>query len=159
MDNLNRFHTAGTYWLTRAENIALFFLCGILLVQHFATLNLWRGVIAFSLIDIVGYIPGAIAYRRQGGGRISPVYHHLYNIAHTYLVGGAGIAIWAWITGGFEWSMLAVPFHLSIDRGIFGNVLKPFALAFEPVAAAPEVVAAALGRNSLYPETGIRTHA
>src|SRR5437773_12289797 len=112
MDNLNRFHTAGTYWLTRAENIALFFVCGILLFLHFHTLNLWRGVIAFALIDLVGYIPGAIAYRQPGAGRISPVYHHLYNFAHTYLVGGTGIAIWAWVAGGFEWSMLAVPFHL-----------------------------------------------
>jgi hypothetical protein len=47
---------------------------------------------------------------------------------------GAGLAIWAWLSGP-EWAMLAVPLHLSIDRGVFGNIFKPVALPFEPVPA------------------------
>jgi len=42
------------------------------------------------------------------------------------------VALWAWFSGP-EWAMLAAPFHLSIDRGVFGNVFKPVALPFEPV--------------------------
>ena len=61
MDIQNRFHTAGTYWLTRAEHIALLGVCGGLMFQHADALNWWRGVIAFGIIDIVGYLPGAIA--------------------------------------------------------------------------------------------------
>ena len=158
MDTQNRFHTAGTYWLARAEQVALFGLCGGLMLWHLDALNWGRGLIAFSIIDIVGYLPGAIAYRYQRGGTIAPVYHYLYNFAHTYLVVGAGVGVWAWVTGGVEWAMLAVPLHLSIDRGIFGNVFKPLTLAFEPVAAPPDVVTMALGRNTLDRQAGMKRH-
>jgi hypothetical protein len=33
-----------------------------------------------------------------------------------------------------EWALLAIPFHLFGDRGVFGNFLKPFGLPFEPTA-------------------------
>jgi hypothetical protein len=150
MDIKNPLHTAGTYRLFRAEQIALLIVVTAALLWHWHEVNVWRAAAAFWIIDILGYLPGAIAYRRRGGGPISPIYHHLYNFAHTYLVVGAGVALWAWFSGP-EWAMLAAPFHLSIDRGVFGNVFKPVALPFEPVpvpemwtelmAAAPREVA------------------
>ena len=42
--------------------------------------------------------------------------------------------------------MLAVPIHLSIDRGVFGNTLKPVELSFEPHQHSDETVLRALGR-------------
>lgn len=144
MDIKNPLHTAGTYRLARAEQLAVVILCMVLLVWHWNEVNWWRAVVAFWIIDIVGYLPGAIAYRRKGGGRIPAIYHHLYNIAHTYLVVGALVAVWAWVTGP-EWAMLAVPFHLGVDRGVFGNVFKPVVLPFEPVPL-PEVWPEVLGR-------------
>ena len=45
---------------------------------------------------------------------------------------GTGVALWAYAIGGFEWAMLAVPIHLCVDRGVFGNTLKPIELSFEP---------------------------
>lgn len=132
MDLKNPLHTTGTYRLARAEQLALMLICGALLVWHRGEVNWWRALGAFAIIDVVGYLPGAIAYRRRKGGPIPAIYHHLYNFAHTYLVTGTGVAIWAAL-GGFEWAMLAVPLHLSGDRGIFGNVFKPVALPFEPV--------------------------
>ena len=137
MDIKNPLHTAGTYRLVRAEQIAFMLLCVGLLVSHWDQVNWWRAAAIFGIIDLLGYLPGAIAYRRRGGGRIAPVYHHLYNIAHTYLVSGTVVAIWFWVSGP-EWAMLAAPLHLSIDRGIFGNVFKPVALPFEPVPV-PEI--------------------
>ena len=59
---------------------------------------------------------------------------------------GAGVALWAYAHGGFEWAMLAVPIHLSGDRGLFGNTLKPFELSFEPQQHTDETVLRALGR-------------
>jgi hypothetical protein len=147
MDIENPFHTAGTYRLMRLENIGLLVLSGGLMLWHANALNWWRALLAFWVIDIVGYLPGAVAYRRQGKGAISPIYHHIYNIAHTYLVVGAGVAAWAWALGGFEWAMLAVPFHLALDRGVFGNVFKPLALSFEPVPAPLYVVEAVLANR------------
>ena len=56
---------------------------------------------------------------------------------------GVGVALWTWL-GGAEWSMLAVPFHLAVDRGVFGNVFKPVGLPFEPVPV-PEMWSELLG--------------
>jgi hypothetical protein len=143
MDIENPLHTAGTYRLARAEHIAVLIVCGALMLWHRDQLNWWRAFCAFWIIDIVGYLPGAVAYRRRKGGPIPAFYHHLYNFAHTYLVVGAGVALWAW-RGGPEWAMLAVPFHLAIDRGVFGNVFKPVALPFEPLAV-PELWSGLMG--------------
>jgi hypothetical protein len=133
MDLRNPLHTAGTYRLARAEQLVLMLACAVLLLWHRHDVNWWRAAVAFTVIDIVGYLPGAIAYRRRKGGPIPAIYHHLYNFAHTYLVVGTGVALWAWASGP-EWAMLVVPLHISGDRGLFGNVFKPVGLPFEPVA-------------------------
>ncbi len=138
MDPKNPIHTTGTYRLERAEQIAFMLVMGALVLWLWREVNWWRAFAAFWTIDILGYLPGAIAYRKHKGGPIPPIYHHLYNVAHTYLAVGAVVAVWAWLIGGFEWAMLAGPFHLSVDRGVFGNIFKPVALPFEPVPA-PEV--------------------
>jgi hypothetical protein len=145
MDIKNRIHTTGTFWLMRAEHIALLVACAGLMLWHADSVHWLRAFVAFWVIDLVGYLPGAVAYRRRGGGPISPIYHYLYNCAHTYLVVGTGVGVWALAMGEFEWAMLAVPFHLSVDRGVFGNVFKPLALPFEPAATSFDVIAAALG--------------
>ena len=33
---------------------------------------------------------------------------------------------------GPEWALLALPIHLMGDRSLFGNMLKPFGVSFEP---------------------------
>jgi len=147
MDIKNPLHTTGTYRLARAEHLALLVVCSALIVWHHDEMNWWRAIAAFWSIDIVGYLPGAVAYRRRGGGPIPAVYHYLYNFAHTYLVVGIGLAVWAWF-GGAEWAMLAAPFHLAVDRGVFGNIFKPVALPFEPVPM-PEVWPELLGTREL----------
>jgi hypothetical protein len=141
MDPKNRFHTRGSYRLARAEHLAVVAVAGALSIAHAAEIDWWRYAAAFWVIDVVGYLPGAIAYRRRGGGPIPPLYHHIYNAAHTYLAVGTGLALWAAWLGGWEWAMLGAIIHLSIDRGVFGNVFKPSALAFEPVATPPDEVA------------------
>jgi hypothetical protein len=136
MDTKNRFHTDSTFLLVRAEHVAIVAGCVGLAIMHFHELHLWRFALAFIVIDLVGYIPGAVQFRRQSGGAIPPIYHYLYNVTHSYLTAAAAVALWAYAAGGFEWAMLAVPIHLSGDRGVFGNVYKPSTLSFEPVAAA-----------------------
>ena len=70
MDSLNRFHTRTTYWVVRAENIALLVILTGLLIWRAGEVHWWRAVAAFWIIDLVGYIPGAIAYRYSKDGRI-----------------------------------------------------------------------------------------
>lgn len=131
MDNVNRFHTDETWRWMRAEHTALALAVSVLVALHGREVAWARFVAVFSVIDLIGYLPGAIAFRRAGGGKIAPIYHHLYNVTHSYLVASIGVGIWALAIGGAEWAMLAVPIHLSGDRGIFGNVYKPTSLPFE----------------------------
>ena len=132
MDAVNRFHTDDTWRWVRSEHVAVVIALSLLALLHWREVAWARFALAFALIDLVGYVPGAIAYRRAGGSRIAPLYHHLYNLTHSYLVAGAFVGVWALAGGGLEWAMLAVPIHLSGDRGLFGNVYKPVSLPFEP---------------------------
>jgi hypothetical protein len=134
MDAENRFHTNETWLLMRAEHLVLLVALCVLVALHLGEVRWGRFVFAFVIIDLIGYIPGAIAYRRQGGGKIAPVYHYLYNVTHSYLTASVVVAVWALWAGRFEWAMLAIPIHYSGDRGIFGNIYKPLELSFEPVA-------------------------
>jgi hypothetical protein len=135
MDKFNRNHSDGTYWLMRAEHLAIVAACSALALGHVAQLDFWRFAIVFVAIDLVGYVPGLLAYLRHDKGRIDPVYHYLYNVAHSYLTWGAIVLAWG-LGLGWEWAMLAVPIHLSGDRGVFGNVFKPVGRAFEPTPPA-----------------------
>jgi hypothetical protein len=121
--------------LTRAEYLALMAAAAALLLWHAAEVRWGRFAAAFALIDLVGYLPGARAFRRAGGGPIAPLYHHLYNVTHNFLTAAVAIAAWAVAAGGLEWAMLAFPLHLAGDRGLFGNGWKPPGRPFEARAA------------------------
>ena len=134
MDNFNRFHTDETWLLVRAEHIALVLALSTIVAVHARETDWARFFAAFVTIDLVGYIPGAIAFRRAESARIAPIYHHLYNLTHNYLTAGVAAGLWALAAGHFEWAMLALPIHLSGDRGLLGNTYKPVSLPFEPHA-------------------------
>ena len=134
MDNVNRFHTDETWLLVRAEHVALVLALSTIVAVHARETDWGRFFAAFVTIDLVGYIPGAIALRRVESARISPIYHHLYNLTHNYLTAGVAAGLWVLAAGHFEWAMLALPIHLSGDRGLFGNTYKPVSLPFEPHA-------------------------
>lgn len=137
MDIRNKFHTRGSYALMRLEHIGAVIACSALLVLNFDGVDWLRFAAAFIVIDAIGYLPGAIALRKGGGSTIAPAFHYLYNFSHNYLTWATIVGLWAFQFGGFEWAMLAIPIHLSGDRGVFGNVFKPAALPFEPTGVRP----------------------
>jgi hypothetical protein len=150
MDPKNRFHTAATFRWVRAEHCIVVAAVVVLLLLHRHEVRWPRFLLAFFAIDLCGYLPGAIAWRRQGRRaatppRIAALYHHLYNLTHSYVTAALVAAAWTAISGRPEWAMLALPIHLSGDRGLFGNTYKPLELPFEPVAvpwsALPQEVA------------------
>ncbi len=150
MDNTNRFHTNETWLWVRAEQCLLLLVLIVCLALHIDDVAWGRFLFALLIIDLGGYLPGAIAYHRSGGGPLPPIYHHLYNVMHSYITTGAAVGLWALVGGGLEWAMLAVPIHLAGDRGIFGNTYKPTSLPFEPEAGAPPTQSprAAVGEES-----------
>lgn len=149
MDNQNRFHTNSTWCLVRAEALLLLGVLLALLMAFRHDVRWGRFCFAFLIIDVVGYLPGALAFRRTVGrqtgalqpaaGRVHPIYHLLYNLTHSFLTMGAVLAAWALWLGKPEWAMLALPIHLLGDRGVFGNVYKPTELPFEPAAESPRL--------------------
>jgi hypothetical protein len=100
------------------------------LLLHLPHLRWARFFIAFAAIDLGGYLPGAVAFHRARGARIAPLFHHLYNVAHSFFTAAVAIGAWALIAGP-EWAMLAIPLHLCGDRALFGNGPKPAHLPFE----------------------------
>lgn len=132
MDALNPYETPKTFNLHRAEYLFGFLVSTVLLIVHIGEIRWLPAIGLFLYIDLVGYIPGAIAYRRSRTGHIPKAYYVLYNTMHSLVT--QGVVVGAWILlFGWEWALLAVPFHLFGDRGLFGNFLKSFYLPFEPV--------------------------
>ncbi|MEU8800811.1 hypothetical protein [Spirillospora sp. NPDC048819] len=133
MDIKNPYDSPVTFRLHRAEYLVGFALSIILILVHFTEIRWWVFIVLFAYIDLIGYIPGAIAFRRSEDKRISKVYYVLYNTMHSLITCAAVIGLWLWLAGP-EWALLAIPFHVFGDRGVFGNFYKPFGLPFEPVA-------------------------
>ena len=133
MDPKNTFATPTTYGIYRAEILMVWITAVVLFVIHIEDVNWWVAIGIFAYTDLIGYIPGAIAYRRSEDGTISRVYYLLYNTMHSFLTAAAVIGIWC-LTVGPEWALLAGPIHLGVDRAVFGNWLKPFSISFEPKA-------------------------
>lgn len=132
MDQANSFESPTTIRLHRAEYLAGLAVCLGLFFDHVTEVRWIPAVVLFAYIDLIGYLPGAIAFRRRGGRPVPRGYYVAYNTMHSMLTQAAVVGLWIWVSGP-EWALLVIPIHLCADRGIFGNFLKPFALPFEPV--------------------------
>lgn len=133
MDQKNPFETPTTFRLHRAEYFVGFAVSTALIVVHWNEIRWLPAIALFLYIDLIGYIPGAIAYHRSKTKQISKVYYVLYNTMHSLVTQSVVVGLWIWLIGP-EWALLMIPFHLFGDRALFGNFLKPFGLPFEPVA-------------------------
>ncbi|HZV75458.1 MAG TPA: hypothetical protein VFF79_17240 [Conexibacter sp.] len=131
MDAVNTFETPGTYRALRAEYGLMAAAAGYMLWRKRQRVRWPVAAGLFLYNDLVGYVPGAIAYRRSDDGRVPRRYYAAYNTAHSVLTAGAVASIWAKVRGP-EWALLAIPLHIGVDRGLFGNFLKPFSVSFEP---------------------------
>jgi hypothetical protein len=132
MDSHNLFLTRTTYRLLRAEYGTALLAAVAAALTHLGDIR-WPVFIGmFVYIDLIGYLPGAVAYRRAHGGDIGRGFHVLYNSMHSLLSAGAVAGAWCLLVRP-EWALLALPIHLCGDRAVFGNFLKPFGLSFEPV--------------------------
>jgi len=131
MDVVNRFDTRTTYRLIRLEYLIGLVVGVVLFAIHLGEVRWLPAVGLFVYIDLVGYLPGAIAYHRAKTKDIAKVYYVLYNTMHSLATQAAVVGLWAWLIG-WEWALLAIPIHLFGDRALFGNFLKPFAVRFEP---------------------------
>ncbi|MFJ8701173.1 hypothetical protein [Streptomyces ardesiacus] len=131
MDAKNRFETKVTFALSRLEWLGFLAVSLVLAVQHRTEIRWGVFVLLFTVIDAVGYIPGAIAFRRRPGRPVPRGYYVAYNTMHSLVTVGVLAGAWALFVRP-EWALLALPIHLMGDRALFGNSLKPFGVAFEP---------------------------
>jgi hypothetical protein len=131
MDAANTFETPATYRALRAEYALVGIAAGYLLWRERDRVR-WPVAVGLLLsTDLVGYVPGALAYRRSADGRVRRRYYAAYNVAHSVLTASAVAALWSKARGP-EWALLAIPLHIGLDRGLFGNFMRPFSVAFEP---------------------------
>ncbi|WP_329110219.1 hypothetical protein OG792_15015 [Micromonospora sp. NBC_01699] len=131
MDARNRFETKATFELARLEWLVALVVAVVLAVIHIGEIR-WAVFVGFFLIiDLIGYIPGAIAFRRSADGHIPRGYYVAYNTMHSLAFNAVLVGAWCLLVGP-EWALLAVPIHLMGDRALFGNSLKPFGVPFEP---------------------------
>ncbi|MER7979429.1 MULTISPECIES: DUF4260 domain-containing protein [unclassified Streptomyces] len=133
MDAKNTFDTPVTYRLIRVEYAVGLAVAVGFFFAHITEVRWLPAVALFLYIDLIGYIPGAIAYHRSEDKAISKVYYVLYNTMHSLATQTIVALAWIWLAGP-EWALLVLPIHLFGDRALFGNFLKPFGLDFEPVA-------------------------
>ncbi|MYS81504.1 hypothetical protein [Embleya scabrispora] len=131
MDQVNVFDSPTTFRLHRGEYLVGLGVSLALFIAHSGDVRWLPAVLLFVYIDLIGYIPGAIAFRRSTTKRIPKGYYIAYNTMHSLITQAAVIGVWIGLSGA-EWALLAIPIHLCADRGVFGNFLKPFALPFEP---------------------------
>ncbi|MDX3454691.1 hypothetical protein PV396_22555 [Streptomyces sp. ME02-8801-2C] len=133
MDARNLFDTRITSRLVRLEWAVALSVSGVAALTHLSEIRWWLFVSLFLAIDLVGYIPGAIAFRRSPDGLIGRGYYVAYNLMHSLVTWAVFAGLWSWLVG-LEWALLALPIHLMGDRALFGNSLKPFGVSFEPAA-------------------------
>lgn len=138
MDIANRFESRVTYRLIRLEYLVALGVSLYFFIAHIGDVRWIPAIVMFLYIDLIGYLPGAIAYRISRTKRISRVYYVLYNTMHSFVTHSVVVLLWIWLIGP-EWALLAIPIHLCGDRAIFGNFLKPFSVTFEPTTH-PEFV-------------------
>lgn len=131
MDAKNPYESPTTYRLHRAEYLFGFGVVTAMIILSWGDIRWLPFIVLFLYIDIVGYLPGMIAFHRSKTGRIHRGYYVIYNIMHSLVTQGALMVGWVLLLG-WEPALLAIPFHLFGDRGVFGNFLKPFHLPFEP---------------------------
>ena len=133
MDNKNYFESTCTYSLHRAEYFFALIVTAYFILANWQAINWWHFIILFSYIDLIGYIPGSIAYRLSDDKKIGKIFYVLYNCMHSLITAGVVAGLWCLFIG-LEWALLALSIHLFGDRAIFGNFLKPFSVSFEPIA-------------------------
>ena len=133
MDAKNTFDTPVTYRLIRAEYAVGLAVALGFFFAHITEMRWLPAVGLFLYIDLIGYIPGAIAYHRSEDKAISKVYYVLYNTMHSLatqtVVASPGCG-WPVPSGRCS----VIPSTSSATAALFGNFLKPFGLDFEPVA-------------------------
>ncbi|WP_406255788.1 hypothetical protein [Streptomyces chartreusis] len=131
MDAKNRFETKTTFAFSRMEWLAFLIVSLVLAFRHLSEISWGVFVALFAVIDVIGYIPGAIAHRCSPDKRIARGYYVAYNVMHSLVTAGVIAGAWT-LFAGPEWALLALPIHLLGDRALFGNSFKPFGVAFEP---------------------------
>ncbi|MFJ5271735.1 hypothetical protein [Streptomyces sp. NPDC088358] len=132
MDGHNLCQTPTTYRLLRLEYLLGLLVAAGFFLAHLAEVRWWVAVGLFTYVDVIGYLPGALAYHRSPDRQVSRVYYVLYNTMHSLSV--QGLVLGAWVLAyGWEWALLVLPIHLFGDRALFGNFAKSFTVSFEPV--------------------------
>ncbi|HFF9487098.1 DUF2156 domain-containing protein [Serratia bockelmannii] len=130
MDAVNSFETRNTRIMVRSEYGFLLLASLFVTFYHWQELRLIPLIFLFSYIDMIGYIPGAIAYRVHKGN-VPEIYYFLYNSTHNFVTAMLVAVAWCYFVR-VEWALMGILIHLFGDRSLFGNEFKSRCMSFEP---------------------------
>src|SRR3712207_4644145 len=94
MDSHNLFLTRVTYRLVRAEYAVALGVSIVLALLHLGDIRWWAFALLFPYIDVIGYWPGAVAWRVAKKAPISRAYFVLYNVMHSLVSAAAVAGLW-----------------------------------------------------------------
>jgi hypothetical protein len=128
MDINNKYETVHTHNLVRFEHSALLLVMAWIAFINYQDINWYLFNALFWGIDLLGFYPG-ILYYKYISKDVPKIFYAIYNISHSYLTWTVFSVIWFYFYG-LDYVLLAPWMHLMADRGIFGNTLKAYHIAF-----------------------------
>ncbi|SEA40342.1 hypothetical protein SAMN04488051_10362 [Alkalimonas amylolytica] len=128
MDINNKYETVHTHNLVRLEHTALLLVMVWLAYMNYQSINWYLFTALFLSIDIIGFYPGIIYYKFISKN-VPKLFYAIYNISHSYLTWIVFSLFWLYFYGP-DYVLLAPWIHLMADRGLFGNTLKAYHIAF-----------------------------
>jgi len=128
MDINNKYETVNTHNLVRLEHFALLLVMSWVAFINYESINWYLFNILFWGIDLIGFYPGMLYYKYVNKN-VPKIFYAIYNISHSYLTWVIFSLGWVYFYG-IDYVLLAPWIHLMADRGIFGNTLKSYHIAF-----------------------------
>lgn len=107
----------------RIESKLLFVAVVCASVWFYDQINWIHYVFLFWVIDVFGYWPGYVYSKLSKKDVIHPFFYRIYNSMHDLTT--VFIIMLAYVTfSDAPYSVLGIPLHISIDRGLLGNYHK-----------------------------------
>ncbi|CAM4153314.1 hypothetical protein [Pseudoalteromonas ostreae] len=128
MDINNKYETVNTHNLVRMEHSVLLIVMAGVAALNYESINWYLFNALFWGIDLFGFYPGMVYYKYINKN-VPKIFYVIYNTSHSYLTWTVFSVAWVYFYG-FDYVLLAPWMHLMADRGLFGNTLRPFHVAF-----------------------------
>ena len=107
----------------RRESKLLFVAVVVSTIFFYDKINWIHYFALFWVIDIFGYWPGYLYSKVTGKGVIHPFFYRIYNSMHDLTTVFVLMILYVTFSDS-PYSVLGIPLHIAVDRGLLGNYHK-----------------------------------